>query len=68
MKSNYFKTQLPSQYYGVQACKEQNEKKYISQVEKFKYISTLETRCATETNNIKRVFKTRYFLKNLTIP
>ena len=39
------------------------KKKTISQVEKFKYISTLETRGATETNNVKRVFKTRYFLK-----
>jgi len=68
MKCKYFKTQLPSQYYGVQACNEQNEKKPITQVEKFKYISTLKTRGATETNYIKRVFKTRYFPKHTTVP
>ena len=34
------------------------KKKTITQVEKFKYISILKTRGSTETNDIKRVFKT----------
>ena len=42
------------------------KKKTIREVEKFKF--TLETRGATETNYIKRVFKTRYFLKHPSEP
>jgi len=52
------------------ACKEQNAKKinYKGSREIKIYISTLETRGANETNYIKRVFKTRYFLKHPSEP
>jgi hypothetical protein len=69
IKCNYFKTHLPSQYYGEQACNEQNEtKNYKPSREIKKYISTSETKGANETNNINRVLKNRYFLKHPSEP